>query len=111
MGMGVLTFYFAHKVINEDNARRIDSFFDRFGYAVNQVQVPHQCARTYYTYLKTAGCSIHGTAYGSVPADDEELICRIHDQGVTYWNGSNATSAYVGDFSVAAQNLPLGGGG
>ena len=111
VGMNVLTFYFAHKVINEDNARRIDSFFDRFGYAVNKVQVPQQCTRTYYTYLKTSGCSIHGTTYGSVPADDEELICRIHDQGVTYWNGSNATPAYVGDFSVAEQNLPLGGGG
>ena len=94
-------FYFAHKVVNESSARLIDSFFDRFGYAVKQIATVSRKNRKYYTYVKTVGCTIKG----GVPSDDEDKICTLHDNGITYWDTSQTTS--VGDFSLASGNTPL----
>lgn len=98
-------FFFARSVVNEASARLIDSFFDRFGYAVNKIQEPERKNRKYFTYIKTLGCTIHGT----IPADDEEVICRIHDNGITYWDASEiSTSEFeIGDFHCSPFNTPL----
>lgn len=93
-------FYFAHKVINEASARMIDSFFDRFGYAIKQITSISRKNRKYFTYIKTVGCTLHG----GVPADDEDLICKLHDNGITYWDSSQ-TSA-IGNFNLAVGNIP-----
>lgn len=94
-------FYFARAMVNESNARLIDSFFDRFGYAVNKIKEPKRKTRRFFTYVKTIGCTITG----SIPADDESEICRIHDNGVTYWDTNETRS--VGDFSLADSNSPI----
>lgn len=93
-------FYFAHKVINESSARLIDSFFDRFGYAIKKIASVSRKNRKYFTYIKTVGCTLHG----GVPADDEDLICKLHDNGITYWDSSE-TSA-IGNFNLAVGNIP-----
>jgi hypothetical protein len=93
-------FYFAHKVINESSARVIDSFFDRFGYAIKKITSVSRKNRKYFTYIKTVGCTLHG----SVPAEDEDLICKLHDNGITYWDSSE-TSA-IGNFNLAVGNIP-----
>lgn len=93
-------FYFAHKVINESSARLIDSFFDRFGYAIKKITSISRKNRKYFTYIKTVGCTLHG----GVPADDEDLICKLHDNGITYWDSSQ-TSA-IGNFNLAVGNIP-----
>lgn len=94
-------FYFAHKVINESSARLIDSFFDRFGYAIKQITTISRNNRKYFTYIKTAGCTIHG----GVPSEDEDLICKLHDAGITYWD-SRETQA-IGNFALAVGNIPV----
>ena len=94
-------FYFAHKIINESSARLIDSFFDRFGYAIKQITTISRKNRKYFTYIKTVGCTLHG----GVPSEDEDLICKLHDAGITYWD-SNQTSA-IGNFSLAVGNIPV----
>lgn len=94
-------FYFAHKVVNETSARMIDSFFDRFGYAVKQILPISRKTRKYFTYIKTVGCTLKG----AVPSDDEDKICTLHDNGITYWDTSQTTS--VGDFSLASGNTPI----
>lgn len=93
-------FYFAHKVINEASARMIDSFFDRFGYAIKQITSISRKNRKYFTYIKTVGCTLHG----GVPSEDEDLICKLHDNGITYWDSSQ-TSA-IGNFNLAVGNIP-----
>lgn len=93
-------FYFAHKVINEASARMIDSFFDRFGYAIKQITSISRKNRKYFTYIKTVGCTLHG----GVPSEDEDLICKLHDNGITYWDSSE-TSA-IGNFNLAVGNIP-----
>ena len=95
-------FYFAHKIINESSARLIDSFFDRFGYAIKQITTISRKNRKYFTYIKTVGCTLHG----GVPSEDEDLICKLHDAGITYWDSSQAGGA-IGNFSLAVGNIPV----
>lgn len=97
-------FYFAHKVINESSARLIDSFFDRFGYAIKKITSISRKNRKYFTYIKTVGCTLHG----GVPADDEDLICKLHDNGITYWDSNQTIAAggAIGNFNLAVGNIP-----
>ena len=103
IGMGKQGFFFAHKVVNEASAKIIDSYFDRFGYAIKRVVEPIRKNRKYYTYIKTVGCVLHG----SIPADDEEKICSLHDAGITYWDVAETHD--IGNFNLAVGNLPVGG--
>lgn len=98
-------FYFAHKVINESSARMIDSFFDRFGYAIKHIGNVSRHNRKYFTYVKTVGCTLHG----SMPSEDEDLICKLHDNGITYWDAIQTSSdnGDIGNFNLAANNSPL----
>lgn len=98
-------FYFAHKVINESSARMIDSFFDRFGYAIKHIGNVSRHNRKYFTYVKTNGCTLHG----SMPSEDEDLICKLHDNGITYWDAiqTSADNGDIGNFNLAANNSPL----
>ena len=98
-------FYFAHKVVNETYARMIDSFFDRFGYAIKQIGNVSRNNRKYFTYVKTLGCTLNG----SMPSEDEDLICKLHDAGITYWDALQTTAdGYkVGNFNLGAVNRPL----
>ena len=80
------------KAITREFAVKIDDYFNRFGYQTNNVKVPNRNSRPHWNYVKTVGCSIKG----SIPADDKSLICRIYDNGITFWkNGSE-----VGDYSL-----------
>ena len=80
------------KAITREFAVKIDDYFNRYGYQTNNVKVPNRNSRPHWNYVKTVGCSIKG----SIPADDKSLICRIYDNGITFWkNGSE-----VGDYSL-----------
>ena len=107
ISMGKQGFFFAHKVVNEDSARRIDSFFDRFGYSVKRISPVNRKTRKYFTYVKTVGCVLAG----GVPSDDEDKICALHDAGITYWNVAQVQTdnKQIGDFSLGAANSPLVG--
>lgn len=85
-------FFAGNAHITGEYAKMIDDFFTVFGYSVKRVKVPNTHSRPHWNYVKTVGCVITG----SVPSDDANKICRIHDNGVTYWkNGSE-----VGNYSL-----------
>ena len=84
--------YFA--VPTADNAKRIDNFFTRYGYACNKIKIPSINNRPYWTYVKTNGCSFTPKTTG-VPAPDMEAINGYFDRGITWFK----TAADVGDFS------------
>lgn len=89
----ILEMYVAGYSLRQEELERYDTYFDRFGYAISKMDVPNRCARPYWTFLKTTGCTISG----SVPADDSKKICDIYNNGITFWNG-NATT--VLDYSL-----------
>ena len=99
----VETFWQGMLVPNDNQMRIIDSFFDMFGYAQKKVMQPVRKARRIWTYLKTVGCVLDG----SVPAEDANKICKIHDNGITYWDVENNPTVKVGNYLLAAQNTVI----
>lgn len=101
--MNKQAFYYGVLVPNDNQIRTIDSFFDMFGYAQKRVMQPVRKARRIWTYLKTVGCVLDG----SVPAEDANKICKIHDNGITYWDVENNPTVKVGNYLLAAQNTVI----
>ena len=96
----LMNFQFFTKTIRREYAEIIDQYFDKFGYATHRVKVPNIHARTYWTYTKTIDCVLHG----NLPTEAINEIQSIFNRGVTFW----ADPSKVGQYSLAAQNLPLG---
>lgn len=85
-------FYWGRCSVNAQQAKIIDDFFNKFGYACNKVKYPNTHSRPHWNYVKTIGCLIHG----SVPADDSRKICSIFDSGITFWKNG----AQIGNYSL-----------
>lgn len=83
--------------IKREYARIIDDYFTRFGYAIKRNIHPIRNARPHWTYVKTLGC----TLTGSIPSDDVGKICKIYDNGITFWNNPSE----VGDYTL--DNSPI----
>lgn len=94
--LGLLDFGFMHKHIRPEFVSIIDDYFTMYGYATHRIKVPNRNVRPYWTYTKTIGCVIHG----SVPCDDMSKICKIFDNGITFWTNGNNIGNYSLDNSV-----------
>ena len=88
--MRTKNFYFTKMCITKNYAMMIDNFFDMFGYAIRQHNVPNMNARPNWTYVKTVGCSVSG----NLPADDGAAIEKIFDKGVRFWKNHNNIGNY-----------------
>lgn len=85
-------FTFKQKFIDRPFAMSVDNFFTMYGYQTNRVKTPNRTSRPHWNYVRTANCTLKG----SVPADDIQKICAIHDAGITYWKNG----AEVGNYSL-----------
>lgn len=83
-------FYGGRMSITQDMARRIDDFFDYFGYQINELAVPNRNARRYWTYIKTATCVL----VGDLPNDASKRISEIYNTGITWWNNGDNVGNY-----------------
>lgn len=89
---GYTKFTFYAMQITPEFAKRIDDYFDMFGYKTNMVKIPNISGRPYWNYVKTIDVNITG----DIPNDDMEKLKAIYNNGVTIWkNGDN-----VGDYSL-----------
>ena len=86
------------ETINKDIAKSIDDYFTMFGYKVNKLGVPNRHNRSKFTYIKTKGAKVHGTA----PADAIARIQEIYNTGIRFW----VNASEIGDYTVT--NTPLG---
>lgn len=109
-GARIKGIYYKKITITSEYAKQIDSFFDRFGYAVKQIKKPVRKNRKHYTYIKTSGCKIT-TMNRGMPLDVVKKIQNIYDNGITFWHYSGDNNMVVGDYSVAADNEPIYGKG
>ncbi len=103
IAMNTQSFWVGVATPNRNQIEIIDSFFDMFGYAQKRIMQPVRKARAIWTYLKTIGCVLDG----SVPADDADKICKIHDAGITYWDVESNPNIRVGNYLLAAQNTVI----
>jgi hypothetical protein len=89
--------------VDERYARKIDQFFDMYGYQTNSIKLPNRKVRPHFTYTKTTNCTVDGY----LPHDDAELIQSIYNNGITFWKNVNE----IGDYSVAANGGNAAGQG
>lgn len=82
--------------IQPQDARIIDDFFTKYGYATHRVKVPNRNVRPHWTYTKTIGCNLECNA----PADAVKKICSIFDNGITFWNNGDEVGQYNLDNTV-----------
>lgn len=87
---GFQNFYGGRFSITAQKAKVIDDFFSMYGYATNVVKLPNLTARPVWNYVKTNGCVITG----SIPSDDANKICKIFDNGITWWKDGSQVGNY-----------------
>lgn len=80
------------KRITEANARRIDKYLSRYGYATRAVKVPNRDSRPYWNYVKTKGAVV---VSAKMPATVCDVIRAVYDSGVTFWRAN----AVIGDYT------------
>lgn len=93
--MGTKDFYFFPAHAHPDYLRRIDGFFDVYGYAINQHKIPERSSRPHWNYVETKETNLTG----SVPADDSKKIISIYEQGITFWKNGDEIGNYSLDNS------------
>ncbi len=97
-------FKFYDMGVEKDKAKVIDGYFSMFGYAVKQVKIPNVRAsdvtlRPHWNYIKTTACIIHAVSGKGLPAEDEEAISSIYDNGITFWTHPTEVGNYSLDNS------------
>lgn len=83
--------------IKADQAKRLDQFFDMYGYQTNEVKVPELMSRIMWNYVKTVGCVV----LGGIDANDRRKIGAIFDKGITLWHAPDIMYRY----DLAAGNI------
>lgn len=89
-------FNFFSVCLQADYAKRIDDFFDVYGYATNMHKVPNRNYRAHWNYVKNRTTNLIGNA----PADSVANIIRIYNQGITFWKNGNEVGNYSLDNSI-----------
>lgn len=73
---------FTRYSIKREFAKRIDKFFDMYGYTVNEMKNININSRPNWNYIKTQGANI----LGNIPQYDLQTIKEMFDNGVTFWH-------------------------
>jgi hypothetical protein len=76
--------------IKSQFARRIDKYFDMYGYATNELKIPNTNNRPNWNYVKTEGANIIGT----FNQEDLQTLKLIFDNGVTLWHNPSTFLDY-----------------
>lgn len=94
--LNLMGFTVYEKFIKPEYAKRIDSYFDKYGYAQRSMYVPERQNRKHWSYLKTVGCNIKG----NINNTDLVTIKTIYDNGITTWNNLEEVGNYALDNTV-----------
>lgn len=76
--------------VRPKDAKRIDQYFDMYGYKTMRVGKPSLKSRRYYNYIKCLECTIEG----DIPMDVKAKITQIMKNGITYWHTYNQMHNY-----------------
>ena len=88
--------------IKQEYARKIDEYFNKFGYQVNEIKLPNQTGRPYWNFVQIGQYEEIGYVnnLGSVPALAMENINNIYRSGVTIWHDHSNLGNYNLDNSI-----------
>ena len=81
---------FATYTIKQQFARKIDKYFDMFGYQTNELKVPNINNRPTWNYVKTLACNINA----NIPQADLAEIKDMFNSGITLWHNTTNFKNY-----------------
>lgn len=76
--------------IKAEFARKIDKYFDMFGYSTNELKVPNINNRPTWNYVKTLACNINA----NIPQADLAEIKDMFNSGITLWHNTTNFKNY-----------------
>lgn len=91
LGAGDLSFSFAsidvgfkfYKYeVRTEIARKVDKYFDMYGYRVNEIKTPNTKTRRYWNYLETEKVNLEG----NIPQEALSELKQIYNAGITIWH-------------------------
>lgn len=90
--------------ITSFNARQLDRYFSRYGYAIKGERNPKRKQREHWTFLKTIGASIKPLPFNegawtrpcAMGNEDMQKINSIFDSGITFWVEPDRIGDYYG---------------
>lgn len=85
--------FFSRMTITESFARRIDKYFSRFGYRVNDVKTPNLNSRLHFNFIKVGGQD--ELVHGNIPASALEEINGVFRKGVTIFHDYDSIGNYT----------------
>ena len=88
------TIYFRKMRCKNEYISIIDSYFNRFGYKINETKTPNLTGRTYWNYIKIGGADRFAT--GNIQSKFLDVINNIAQQGTTIWHDH----ANIGNYSL-----------
>ena len=87
-GMKAIFYHRAH--IPEQQARMIDDYFEKYGYAIGRIGDVRRNVKSHWTYVKTQGCNITGNC----PASSIAFVKKLYDRGITWWSNGDEVGNY-----------------
>lgn len=77
--------YIIKKQIKAEYIKKLEDFFNMYGYKVNEVKIPNFHTRQYWNYVQTSSCIITGNFNN----EDLNELKAIFDNGITLWHTDN----------------------
>lgn len=81
-GNGINGIHIIKKQITSEYRKKLEDFFNMFGYKVNEVKIPNLHTRVSWNYVKTSSCTLSA----SLNHDDLSELRNIFDNGITLWH-------------------------
>lgn len=72
------------KCLSSEQAKMVDDYFTKFGYATNEIKIPNLNSRPIFNYIEILEPNIY-----NVPYEDVTEFKQIFNTGVTIWHNGN----------------------
>jgi hypothetical protein len=83
--------YLIKRQITPEYQKKLEDFFNIFGYKKNEVKLPNFHTRQYWNYVQTSGCVITGNFNN----EDLQELKSVFDSGITLWHTDD-----IGNYSL-----------
>lgn len=93
--IGSINFYVRKMSIKPEYAKKLDGYFYKYGYKINETKPVILDTREKFNYIKTVGVIITG----DVPQIYMETIKSMFNNGVTLWHNPNTFMSYSSTFN------------
>jgi hypothetical protein len=88
--------YLIKRQITPEYQKKLEDFFNIFGYKKNEVKLPNFHTRQYWNYVQTSGCVITGNFNN----EDLQELKSVFDSGITLWHTDDIGNYALGNVVI-----------